>query len=110
MRIEKKMSVPLYIQHKTVTPATKMMKLVRTDGRTSVYTTKNTPFSVMPKTTRENLHRGINVIRRHRNLWRFQMTKMEMTTKPVPKTSTAMATATEKVTGILSPEEGQRNG
>ena len=106
MRIKNKMSVHLYIQQKKSLQVTKTMKVVRTNVKMTGSTTMKTPFSTMPKKTRNNPHRCMKANRCRRNCQRVQKTKMKIRTEPV--SSKSMATAEVKI--IPTPEEGPRSG
>ena len=114
MKAKRKMAVTLYPQHKTATPTTKTMKVVRKTSKTMVYMIAKTPFSTMTKTTRKKLHRGTKANRRRQIRRRILTKKINMTTEPVLRKSTVTAPATEPVTaeviGILAPEEDIQNG
>ena len=64
----------------------------------------------MTKTSRKNIHQGTKKNFRRQNCQRVQTTNMKRKTEPVPRASTATATAIAEVTGIPAPEEGPWNG
>ena len=73
-------------------------------------TTAKTPRSMMTKTPRKNLHWGTKE-NSHHHIWLRSLTAMmKMTTEPVPRTTTARATATSKVKGIPAPDDDPHNG
>ena len=110
IRTKKKMLVHLYFHQKTDPLLMKTRTVLRTTGKTTVFTTARTPFSTMLKTARKKLHRGTKANCRCQNCRRVQTTKMRRTTEPVPRTLTPMATAMAEVTGLPAREEGPRNG